>query len=98
VVEPAPRVVVHVERNREVGECPVRDTYPAGLEPKAARMDAPIRVGDQVAAHEADLNRSRAVVPQAHVYFCPAAGWDTGPRAHDGQGLDRLLSSLCSSA
>jgi hypothetical protein len=46
VVEPGPRVVGHVETNREVNESAGLDSHSAGQEPKAARMDAAIRFGN----------------------------------------------------
>src|SRR5689334_18051755 len=40
VIEAWPRVVGHVQANLEVDASAGRDSYPAGQEPKAARMDA----------------------------------------------------------
>ena len=95
MIEPWPRVVGHRQTNREVGTSAGRDSYPAGQEPKAARLDAAIGFGDQIAPHKADLSRGRAVVLQAGTNFGCAAGWDGGPGAQDGQGLDRLPPLIC---
>ena len=46
MIEPWPRVVGHPQTNREVDASAGRDSYTAGQEPKAARMDAAIRFGD----------------------------------------------------
>ena len=63
MIEPWPRVVGHLQTNREVDACAGRDSYSAGQEPKAACMDAAIGFGDQIAPHKADLSGGRAVVP-----------------------------------
>ena len=95
MIEPWPRVVGHLQTNREVDASAGRDSYSAGQEPKAARMDAAIGFGDQIAPHKADLSRGRAVVPQTGMNFGSAAEWGGAPGAQDGQGFDRLPPLIC---
>ena len=95
MIEAWPRVVGHVQANREVDASAGRDSYSGGLEPKAARMDAAIGFGDQIAPHKADLSGGRAVVPQTGMNFGSAAEWDGAPGAQDGHGLDRLPPLIC---
>ena len=95
VIEPWPRVVGHLQTNREVDASAGRDSYSAGQEPKAARIDSAIGFGDQIAPHKADLSRGRAVVPQTGMNFGSAAEWDRAPGAQDWQGLDRLPPLIC---
>lgn len=95
MIEPWPRVVGHLQTNREVDASAGRDSYSAGQELKAARLDAAIGFGDQIAPHEADLSRGRAVVPQAGMNFGSAAEWGGVPGAQDGQGSDRLPPLIC---
>ncbi len=95
VIEPWPRVVGHLQANREVGASAGRDSYTAWQEPKAARMDAAIGFGDQIAPHKADLCRGRAVVSQTGINFGSTAGWDGAPGAQDGQGLGCLPPLIC---
>src|SRR5215217_6170853 len=96
VVKPGLRVVGHIETNREVDETTGWNSYSAGREPKAARVDAAIRFGDQIAPHEAHLNGSGTVVPQAGVNLCCAPRRHAAQRAQHGQRLNRLLYPLCS--
>jgi hypothetical protein len=95
LIEPWPRVMGHVQTNREVHASAGRDSYAAGQEPKAARMDAAIGFGDQIAPQKADLSRGRAVVSQTGMNFGSAARWDGAPGAQDRQGLDRLPPLIC---
>lgn len=95
MIEPWPRVVGHLQTNREVDASAGRDSYSAGQEPNAARMDAAIGFGDQIAPHKADLSRSLAVVLQAGMNFGSAAEWGGAPGAQDGQRFDRLPPLIC---
>src|SRR5262249_1015243 len=95
VIKPWPRVVGHLQTNREVDASAGRDSYSGGQEPKAARMDAAIGFGDQIAPYKADLSGGRAVVPQTGMNFGSAAGWDGAPGAQNGHGLDRLPALIC---
>jgi hypothetical protein len=95
LIEPWPCVVRHLQTNREVDASAGRDSYSAGREPKAARMNAAIGFSDQIAPHKADLSSGRAVVSQTGVNFGSAAGWDGAPGAQDGQGLNRLPPLIC---
>jgi len=90
VIETWPRVVGHLQANREVDASARRDSYSAGQEPKAARMDAAIGFGDQIAPHKPDLSKGRAVIPQTGMNFGSSADWGGAPGAQDGQGFDRL--------
>jgi hypothetical protein len=89
VIEPWLCVAGHLQAKREVDAGAGRDSYPAGQEPKAARIDATIGFSDQIAPHKADLSRDRAVVPQPGMNFGSAAGWSGAPGAQDRQGCDR---------
>ena len=95
MIEPWPRVVGHLQTNREVSASAGRDSYPAGQEPKAARIDAAIGFGDQIAPHKADLGWGRAVVPQTGMNFGSAAEWRRAQGAQDGQGFDRWPPLVC---
>jgi hypothetical protein len=39
VIEPRPRIAGHLQANRKIDASARRDPYPAGQEPKAARME-----------------------------------------------------------
>jgi hypothetical protein len=86
VIEAWPRVVGHLQTNCEVDASAGRDSYSAGQEPKAARMDAAIGFGDQIAPHKADLSRGRAVVLQTGTNFGSAAEWGGAPARRTGKG------------
>ena len=57
MIDPWPRVVGHLQTNREVDASAGRDSYSAGQESKAARIDAAIGFGDQIAPYKADLSK-----------------------------------------
>ena len=98
VVKPGPRVVGHIETNREVDETTGRNSDSAGQEPKAARVDAAIRFGDQIAPHEAHLEREsgRRSAGRCEFRLRRRAGRCARARS-TGNGSIVWLRPLCSS-